>query len=1838
MKNDNVDCSFHDHSSKSLHDEDIKQLICKRIEVLRPRLLDLTRRNPLINVRLDGRSRTVLRVVDELPDVLRHNLSRGAAMRLVPLPSLDEDPADEDTSGFQNACIEARRTDEAYRADLDRLDSDAEDWIEREQAIERALKDRVRAALKMPPRQHKESLSLEAHARLHGVRPGFDLPYPSDDVADRHADGDVQTLLLPDQLLRLVKGIADKGRTFEQETGVGVLQAAFGLVEWAEQGAPTRHLSPLVFVPIEIHKQRSRQGTEFFVVGSDGATMNATLGEKLRFEFGIELPVYDGESIEDYMAAIAAIAPRGMTWSVRREVVIGVFPSSKLAMYEDLDTKKRDIAANEAIATLFAGSRSASRLGNDYNPDDPKIAAKVPYTVLDADASQFSALVDIADGRNLAIEGPPGTGKSQTIVNAIAAALVAGKKVLFVAEKTAALDVVKNRLEGVGLSAFLLTLQPGRGSREAVYASIAQRLEAQATSGEDVALHVKRIKALNDRRARLQAYLDTLAQPFADTDLSVHDVLGLAISTTPSLENLPAKVRNALLEGVEDFDRERLEEAGKAADDLSHRLSTTSAVPDLWQRATAAITNRLDAEDACASAEALAEEVQNLIALHDAAPLFDDPLDPAARALVEALERLVGDGAGRHDLDRVERLFDDEAVRKLRNFMGVIARLRESEADLATRLRDPGQSTVIERLREALAFARSTRRQAIDPGPLARAHREALARLEAIKAFEARLLALANRHPGVSTVRVIDLEAARNLVADTPARVLDLRSAESARPGARATIENCLADLRSLLRHRDDLQHRVRLEARISPAALDAAARSIAHAGVFAYFSSAYKAAMRLYADEVGLSKTKNKTDIAGDLHGLAVYQREIERFDNSDVYKRTLGSAFRGTNTSIDDIEALLNYYDKAAALPRRLEAQALREVLVSGDVEALLALESLHGHDPNNTLEAIQRERKALDDEERSLADQVEAVARHSRCFVALGPIAAVEIERLLNEAAAYHDARRALDAHPAAEIVGGGFRGLATDLAPLEIELEAARALRACSNARRILDTIKTAHAPMLIEAGQRLLAEGRRVRGMIDDFAARLGIDAAALLADGARGLSRDLNAAFLDPQGLIEAGQIVNAKFKLAAFGLGALADLAAAGGLKADRLAEAARAVVARAMARAVYARHGHALEGYTGQTLDRLRAEFARYDREIIELGRATIHDGLITGAKPPRGNGIGRKSDYTELALINNELSKKQRRLSLRDLTRRAGKALLELKPCWMMSPLAVAQYVHPGMTFDLVMIDEASQMTPENAVGAIYRGHQLVVVGDTKQLPPTAFFTKMFNADAAEDDIETLEESVLDMANAVFNPVRQLRWHYRSRHSDLIRFSNEKVYEGKLIVFPSACEEAADAGVRLVQVEGAYKSGTNIIEAEAIHAAILRFMKTDAGQSLGVVTMNNEQRELLLEMFERSLDADPAISAYAQRWTEERDGLESFFIKNLENIQGDERDVIFIGTVYGPERAGARVMQRFGPVNSAAGHRRLNVLFSRAKQQIVTFTSLRAHDVEVNEAKNRGVHMLRGWLEYNATGHILEGGNGGGPRRGPDSDFERFVIAQIEAMGCEAVPQVGRSGYFIDIGVRHPDWPHGFVLGVECDGASYHSSRSSRERDRLRQEVLEGLGWCFHRIWSTDWFTDPRREIERLRFAIAERVKDLQATRPAARHTCAIVVDDPAEGADHNGARPPLGFDPDANGSSSRATALVRTTMQVVKDVSPDPGSLPSAIGVGDRVTVEKLYDDRAKMVIHLEEHENAPSEGKISVGTPLGEALLEAEEGEEVEFQVGSYIRSVRVLSIDKRRAH
>ncbi len=521
-------------------------------------------------------------------------------------------------------------------------------------------------------------------------------------------------------------------------------------------------------------------------------------------------------------------------------------------------------------------------------------------------------------------------------------------------------------------------------------------------------------------------------------------------------------------------------------------------------------------------------------------------------------------------------------------------------------------------------------------------------------------------------------------------------------------------------------------------------------------------------------------------------------------------------------------------------------------------------------------------------------------------------------------------------------------------------------------------------------------------------------------------------------------------------------------------LGEAYGRVFWRSLARKAFEQHAE-LKSLSGTTQDRARDRFRATDQRLMELSRQELAAKLCR-MDPPLGNDTGPMSEWIELSLIRRQSQLQRPRIAIRDLLRRAGRAVQVLKPCWMMSPISVAQFLEPeSVVFDIIVIDEASQVRPEEAIGAIARGRQVVVVGDPMQLPPTAFFERI-DAFDDEEQLDLDEESILDMALAAFYPFRHLCWHYRSRHESLIAFSNKQFYDDRLIVFPSSSHDGR-LGVKYHKVNAVYQGrGGNSQEVRIVAEAAIDFMRSRPDWSLGVATVNLEQAELLRLEIDRLVVRDQEAQKYIQQWEAT---LEPFFVKNLENVQGDERDCIMISTVYGPNQAG-QVMQRFGPINQKTGHRRLNVLFTRAKYRVDLFTSLTSADVHEDEHVSYGVKTLKAYLEYAATGRLESGTV---TERPPDSDFEIFVAEALKSKGYEVVPQVGVAGFYIDIAVKHASYPHGYLAGIECDGATYHSAKSARDRDALRQEILEGLGWKLYRIWSVDWFNNPKAELAKL-----------------------------------------------------------------------------------------------------------------------------------------------------------
>lgn len=488
---------------------------------------------------------------------------------------------------------------------------------------------------------------------------------------------------------------------------------------------------------------------------------------------------------------------------------------------------------------------------------------------------------------------------------------------------------------------------------------------------------------------------------------------------------------------------------------------------------------------------------------------------------------------------------------------------------------------------------------------------------------------------------------------------------------------------------------------------------------------------------------------------------------------------------------------------------------------------------------------------------------------------------------------------------------------------------------------------------------------------------------------------------------------------------------------------------------------------------------EFKDLDRSILAENR----NRLIRKVRDDVQKRLQEPTAVQSMPFLRREIARQRGLSPLRRTLKMAGPAIRAIKPCFMMSPLTVAQHLDSSqLSFDLVIFDEASQVPPEDAIGAISRGKQLVVVGDPKQLPPTNFFGVMngqISTAVGEDGLPIYEdgESILEEMMAAGLATSRLKWHYRSAHESLIHFSNVSFYDSDLYTFPSVEFANDELGISFEYVEnGLYEGkGLNLVEARQVVDAVEKHVRISSQLSLGIGTFNLRQQIAIQDEIENRRRLNPELDAFCSQNQDE-----PFFVKNLENIQGDERDVIFISVTYGKGSDG-RLRYNFGPINGENGWRRLNVLASRARRRMKVFSSIRAEDISLVNLTSVGARLLRSFLAYSESKQIDQVEIS--LAADTESPFEQDVYTELTRRGISVVPQVGVAGYRIDFGVLDDNAPGRYICGIECDGVTYHASETARDRDRLRQQVLEDRGWLIYRIWSTDWFKDRSGQVTRI-----------------------------------------------------------------------------------------------------------------------------------------------------------
>ncbi len=1391
-------------------------------------------------------------------------------------------------------------------------------------------------------------------------------------------------------LQKLLKNISKKGRQFQDDKGVNVVYISAGFIRWREKpGSQDWFLSPLLMVPAEL-VSRTVFSAFSMKLGGGGIVVNPTLQYKLSHDYGADLPEYEEDtSYGDYIASVAAVLEKytgsAFGWEITSQTALGLFPFANICIYRDLEANSARIAASPLIRGI-CGDFSENSLLNSYariiqklqsRPMDEICLPDNTFQVVDADSSQQEAVLCANQGISFVLQGPPGTGKSQTITNIIADALARNRRVLFVSEKKAALDVVYERLEETGLGEFCLVLHSDKTtSREFsqqlfdVYEMLQASDTSHATAGARTLL-----EELRSLREQNNFHALILHEPLTGLRRSVYEVLGelASLSQAPDvlfpfdrLGTLSWEGYQGICSALEGYARILGRSGARAADNPWDGNVLTSA-DGACRQELGVILPKL--EDAASRAAAFLRE------LGEAG--FEVSATPAGfgRTLVyiRAASRASDVPECWHDQAVFDRLDDEIAIgrRQQEDFRKCLSFLRDSAAEINEISAARRTPVVLDNAQERHSVEDLTRQQEIVDGFFARSE---LMKVWASQPDPARI------------------GAALDLIEATREQGGDLRRE------LERTFEKEFFDLRAGPLCREFRESR---------------------GGLFKSFRSGYKDTITTIKKLYRGSEAVDDEHVIRWLEQLGQLQEsETDLRNRSGEMETLFGSHWNGAGT---DTGLLRGEYD----LFSRLTAHR----------------------------------------------DQIRY---------------ALDVLRLSEQ-----------DAERLREHFQGAFHGLDTDWATIEDVYSAFATVRSGGGA----------------VCGQAACGVISRHGREPDAWAEVLGeagkvFDRSCLDTLSLDGFAKKISACQENFALLEESIDCRTSMASCAGFGLTPAIEAMAAAGIGPEQYLDAFRKRICNLWLDLVYA-SVPSLASFRHDDQDRRIARFRQLDQLQFAIARDRVRAAAVNHFKDAFNTADpARSARFNEAAaLLRSEHNKKRRHLPVRTMFSRMPELILQLKPCVMMSPLSVSNFLCAGdCEFDLVIFDEASQLRTESAIGSIFRGKQVIVAGDRHQMPPTNFF----NATMDDPDDGTSEEysdtdayeSLLDEAHALYDMT--LRWHYRSKHESLIAFSNENIYGGKLVTFPSSTVKRPDVGVEYVLVEdGVYYPASNRPnprEAEKVADLVFSHFEKYPKRSIGVIAFGMKQQACIEAAVAARLRDRPECASFFSE-----SASKPFFVKSLENVQGDERDTIILDIGYAKNESGKMIMN-FGPLSNDGGERRLNVAITRAKYNLKLVGSIQPEDIAVEKVSKAGPRLLRDYIRFAMNGGVtdrvlLSEGSAGGSR------LEDSVCSFLESKGYDVARQVGTSSLRIDLAVKDPGGSGQYVLGIDCDGRHYGEARTARDRDRTRQSVLGLMGWKLYQVWSVSWVRNPDEERRRLLEAVETALKggdpsqvSVQVTFPA------------------------------------------------------------------------------------------------------------------------------------------
>lgn len=1677
---------------------------------------------------------------------------------------------------------------------------------------------------------------------------------------------DVTTNQNVKELQRTLRNLRNKAKMAIEEQGINILYLAFGFLKWSEADYSKEQItSPLLLVPVSLTVE-SISSPFVLQMTDDEIVVNPALKYKMENDFGLAFPEFDDDlGLQNYLNEVRTVI-KNNSWTVESEVGLSLFSFLKINMYSDLDRNRENVVSNPIVRTIAGDASAAQNIPeelNDYD-FDKKLKPVDMFQVVDADSSQQEAILCAKKGVSFVLQGPPGTGKSQTITNIIAECLADGKKVLFVSEKMAALDVVYKRLTTAGLDDFCLVLHSHKANKKAVLEQLRKALDLARNKAQLSDEAYMKLEELYQDKEKLNQYAEQIfdivsplnmtiyqvnghlaeLDDYSDVIFSISDVRNTSFERYRRYLNVLGAFKATIGKMSEDIDSNpwRGSNVQSVTNELRHDVSARfpvlannisncasqaneifSSIHLDFNRSYDNLKKAIDLLEVAKKSPCIPYKwilEPNIISLSNDISVYEEKTSNFAIKLAELKsEYAVFNEQGIIELEpcSLEDLDSVEKISRIKQMLsncieGVPELFRMQQNEDVTLIQNErqileGQARIINTIKEKISQDFST-------GILGINYREVLSRYQ--EAHNNLIKSLyESYYPEISVSRPDALlpeywiqtenftqlseeaqtnaqskeiyqqkeDELKNLygkisIPDEPLTIntdtlvtFDVLEAERQKlyaiiAGNRimSVIDNgkllefCRKELLDAQQNADKIHSmQSKLLQSFEKGIFDINYQEmlvrykLQYTSILKYFRGSYYADRRqmklLYRN---ISKKIDDETIISALTTLQdIGQVRTNMESECKHLMEAFGDDFRYEDTDLQNVSMIIDTYDNLLEAihivsdmmkvvqvvdPENVELKGKYDVWYKGiDTSWKRVLQALQ-----KTADFRRKIRKEVTVFQPYYKYATDDLSEHAVIKVLLA-LRQIDVEREKCNIVCPHftfvfdtlfeyentdlkrvDALLAIyTAVTKAQSILTDMDAKMQDLNLQEVELQEQYGFfyeGMATSWQDIRDAIAwtiefkkviVKYQPnddfvRCICSNDEVISRCGTYQEMIDNVLQETDKDFPWFLSKFeepklytqmdlqllANRIQCCINGLFL----LEEWIDFVNARKECEKEGLSEYVQQIEVQKIKSYQIIPTFQKRFFRLWLDAVLPEYPAVLN-FRRLTQENTIREFCELDRTQFEIAKARIKSKLI--------NDLPLLDKFTsgmdEVGILKRELGKQRKIMPIRKLFRQIPNLLLVLKPCLMMSPLSVSLFLEADTyQFDTVIFDEASQVCTENAIGAIARGKQVVIAGDSKQLPPTSFFatstsdTDDYDTDDEDEDDSAAYESILDEANLL--PERTLLWHYRSRHEHLIAFSNAKIYHNNLITFPSNVDRVEDNGVEYCYVkEGFYDRGGkkgNVPEAKRVAELVFEHFKKYPNRSLGVIAFGEVQQQAIETMLREMRLKN---QQYEHFFNEERE--DAFFVKNLENVQGDERDTIIFSIGYAKDAAGVFRMN-FGPLSRTGGERRLNVAITRAKYNVKLVGSIRPTDIDVERVSAEGPKLLRSYIDFAINGidslqrevtvsDVVE----------HDSPFEKAVYDFLDRKGYKLSTQVGCSGYRIDMAVKHPTLSGQYVLGIECDGAAYHSARTARERDRLRQDVLENMGWKIYRIWSTDWIKDSLTEGNRLIEAIDDAIKN-------------------------------------------------------------------------------------------------------------------------------------------------